>query len=200
MMRECMQNSPGHTLLVVELPASVPPSANIRVAFSLGSPLLPTQNTFEIGREVIFPVVNPANRIAELSADQLRSIYEGNVQAWSDLDASSTIGKVLAYHLSADAALSAAFSGITSQPSDQAETVPDLDTMRSLVSGNPAAIGYLPRSWLNGSVRAVPLAGIHGQENTLPILAELAEPPDAPLSAWLGCLQEKTKEAQAIPQ
>ena len=60
------------------------------------SDLLPTQQrsaekngidikSFLLGYDLIVPIVNPGNRVSNISLEQLKDIYRGKIQNWSEL-------------------------------------------------------------------------------------------------------------------
>lgn len=122
---------------------------------------------FAVAHDCIVPVVHPGNPVGNLSLEQLKGIYKGEITHWQavggpDLkitvisrDTSSGTyevweEKVMKKERVSPAALLQASSGAVAQA----------------VSSNKFAIGYLGIGYLNPAVKALSVNGIQGNEET----------------------------------
>jgi hypothetical protein len=61
--------------------------------------------------------------------------------------------------------------------------------MRQAVAADPSAIGYLPRRWVDSSLRPLSIDGISETSLRQPILAVTQTTPQGAQKEWLLCLQ-----------
>ncbi len=135
----------------------------VKLAVEKGSYPVP----FAIAYDCIVPVVSPDNTVSDLSLDQLKSIYKGEVKNWKELggpdrpivvisrDTSSGTyevweEKVMKKERVFPGALLQASSGAVSQA----------------ISKNKNAIGYLGIGYVDKNVKALSVNGIVGNEET----------------------------------
>ncbi len=122
---------------------------------------------FAIGYDCIVPVVHPANPVSNLTLEQLKAIYKGDVTNWKELggqdlkivvisrDTSSGTyevweEKVMKKERVSPAAMLQASNGAIVQA----------------ISSNKFAIGYIGLGYVNQGVKPVTVNGIHGNEAT----------------------------------
>jgi len=122
---------------------------------------------FAVAYDCIIPVVHPSNSITNLTLDQLKAIYKGEIKNWKDLggpdrtivvvsrDTSSGTyevweGKVMKKERVYPGALLQASNGAVVQA----------------VSKNKNAIGYIGLGYLDASVKALSANGISGSPET----------------------------------
>ncbi|MCU0485283.1 MAG: substrate-binding domain-containing protein [Anaerolineales bacterium] len=122
------------------------------LSIRLGSPTMEAQfYAAQIGEEQVVLVVHPENPLSELSVDDVRSIYNGQITTWDELGVSYT-KNVAAWSYPEGDELSQIFQAAvwsSGQPAIQAFLAPDPQAMLEVVRDNPGAIGYLPSSWLD---------------------------------------------------
>lgn len=122
---------------------------------------------FAVAYDCIVPVVNPANPVSNLTLDQLKGIYKGEIKNWKELggpdlkivvisrDTSSGTyevweEKVMKKERVSPAAMLQASNGAIVQA----------------VSTNKFAIGYIGLGYMNQSVKALTVGGVPGSEET----------------------------------
>jgi phosphate transport system substrate-binding protein len=122
---------------------------------------------FAIGYDCIVPVVHPANPVSNLTLEQLKAIYKGDVTNWKELggqnlkivvisrDTSSGTyevweEKVMKKERVSPAAMLQASNGAIVQA----------------ISSNKFAIGYIGLGYVNKGVKPLTVNGIHGNEAT----------------------------------
>jgi hypothetical protein len=74
-----------------------------------------------------------------------------------------------------------------------AKIAPDPNAMLQAVAADPTAIGYIPKPWVNATVRKVEIDPTLQQALILPILSISTAEPQGAARAILGCLQSRIK-------
>ena len=122
---------------------------------------------FAIAYDCIVPIVHPSNTVSNLTVEQLKAIYKGEVTNWKELggpdlkivvisrDTSSGTyevweEKVMKKERVSPAAMLQASNGAIVQ----------------VVSSNKFAIGYIGLGYVNQTVKPIPVNGIIGNEET----------------------------------
>jgi phosphate transport system substrate-binding protein len=135
----------------------------VKMAVEKGSYPVP----FAVAYDCIVPVVHPSNSVTNLTMDQLKAIYKGELKNWKDVggpdrpivvisrDTSSGTyevweGKIMKKERVYPGALLQASNGAVVQA----------------VSKNKNAIGYIGLGYVNESVKATMVNGIEGSEET----------------------------------
>jgi phosphate transport system substrate-binding protein len=133
--------------------------------YALGRNIYPVP--FRIAYDCIVPVVHPSNPVADLSVDELKQIYTGEVRNWSQFsgknheiavisrDASSGTYEVWKKKIMDKAAI---YPGAVLKPGNS-EVVTE-------VSKNPDAIGYIGLGYYNSLVKMLSVNGIKGNVAT----------------------------------
>jgi ABC-type phosphate transport system substrate-binding protein len=109
-----------------------------------------------VGYVTLLVVVNPANPLGQLSAAQLRDIFSGRANDWSEVGSLAGPIQVVCREDHSDGA--EAFDRLAlegSLPTLNALVAPDWAAMRTAVSRNPKAIGYLPAPEVGAGVRPI---------------------------------------------
>lgn len=143
-------------------------------------------------------VINPARPLENITPGQITDIFRGQVRAWADLGVGD--GDIQVVTREADAAprrvLTTVFLGAR-QLTPTARVAPDDATVRAQVAADSNAIAVLPLSWVDSSVRAVPIDGrgpewvAHGWPDypaRLPLTLFTSATPSADLAALLSWL------------
>ncbi len=116
---------------------------------------------FAIALDAIIPVVHPSNPVNNLTGDQLKAIYEGNIRNWREVGGPDRPIVIISRDSSSgtfgvwnDVALRGG------RPSPRAQLLPSNGAITQAVAGNPNAIGYIGIGYLNESLKAISLDGI----------------------------------------
>jgi DNA-binding transcriptional LysR family regulator len=166
------------------------------VALEYTQPINDTSGFYltQLGWEQLVVVVNQANPLTSLSADQLIDIFSGQTSSWA-ITSSQPIqvwifpdGNPL--RIIFDQAVMQARS-ITAE----AMLAPDPIAMLEAVSGNAYSIGYLPASWItknnpgiSAKVKTIQLDNILSSELHQPVIAISQGEPSGLLRELLACL------------
>ena len=110
-------------------------------------------------------IVNAASPVENLTIEQIRAIYTGEVTDWAQLSAAKS-GAIAVFSREDGSGTRGAFEELVGFPGrlrPGAVEAPSTGAVRSGVAGNPNAIGYISIGSVDGSVRAV---SVDGQEPT----------------------------------
>ena len=150
--------------------------------------------TAQIGEEELVMVVHPNNPIENLNLAPLRNVFSGTLPAW-DWDYLGQAPQnltVYAYPSASDIQIILASQLLSSQQPLPREVViePGPAEMRSALAADPGGLGFLPRGWVDASVKIVPIPDLPTGAWTKPILAMSAVEPQGPAREWLLCVQQ----------
>jgi undecaprenyl-diphosphatase len=152
-----------------------------------GEPANLTAFSVQIGSDQLAFIVNSSNSIQSISLNQAQAIYRGSLTTWPFTGEPIN---VWAYPQGED--IGQIFGQII-LPYDQFSSLvnlaPDPSSMRSAISLDPQAIGVIPWSWVDNSIKYLPISDVSSDTLTKPILAITSAEPQGSLYAWLSCLQ-----------
>ncbi len=122
---------------------------------------------FAIAYDCIIPIVNPANKIENLTIDQLRAIYKGEITNWKEVGGAD--GKIVivsrdtssgTYEVWEEKVMNKerVFPGALMQASNGA--------IVQAVSKNKNAIGYIGIGYINDTIKPLMVNGIKGTPET----------------------------------
>lgn len=197
----CASDNPLVGLYFIPSPISKSPILANEIVLELGNPSPRDESSYvsQIGLERIVVVTNQANKLSQLTIDELRSIYSGQTLKWGD-----GIGQPIKIwvfpigdpiRMVFDQAVMEAHSITT-----EAMLAPDPGAMLEAVSEDASAIGYLPESFItsDGAVRKskvkiIPLVGSAKEQLHQPVLAMTQTEPQGLMRDLLVCLQGKVQ-------
>lgn len=91
-------------------------------------------------------VVNSANPIENLTLDQIRAVYTGQITDWSELDASSTVGVINAYRRDAQSGSQELIEALVMQDQTMIDLpdmmIPTMGGLISMINEDPQGLGY----------------------------------------------------------
>jgi hypothetical protein len=186
----CAAKLPGIILQVEERHASFLDPMSADLILRLGAPPRLDTPAYALGTDELILVTNPSNPVASLTDDQAAGLFRGRIRNWREVGGADMPVEVWAYAEGEDlqqAFQAALLDNAPSTPSAHIAFSPE--GMAAGVASHVAAIGFLPRSLLSGSVRPVTLEGRAAP--LLPTLAIVREEPQGNLRALLACMQEK---------
>ncbi len=193
-LNACTQQQSGIALIVSELPASALQPENSNFALRWGPPASVTGSASVLGEDELVFIVNSSNQVSSLSLQQAQSIYSGNTRSWEQASQSNGEINVWEYPQGSDA--QEAFDSVIQpqgQPPSFVQLAPNPSAMVQAVAAEPLAIGFIPRRWLNDSVRTLNLTGVNPASMIQPILALTERTPIGAEKDWLTCLQGKIR-------
>ncbi len=196
-MVNCATNEPQIALYFMQSTAL---DTNLRandIALDLGQSTqdIPGSNLFQVGWEQIVVVVNKDNQSSQLSNEVLKSIFSGQVSKWEN----ATNQSIQVWVMLEGDPTRTIFDNIimsTQSLNSEAMLAPDPSAMLEAISGNVAAIGYLPQSFLNTSesnavskVRILQLEPALEAKLRQPVIAITQSEPEGLLRDLLVCVQ-----------
>jgi phosphate transport system substrate-binding protein len=122
---------------------------------------------FAVAYDCIVPVVHPSNTVAELSTDQLKAIYKGEIRNWKEIGGPNRKIVVVSRDTSSGTyevwhkkvmKKERVFPGALLQASNGA--------VSQAVAKNKNAIGYIGLGYISEAVKALRVNGIKGSEKT----------------------------------
>ncbi len=165
----------GCTTQTLLVRLNTPELAKINIRIGQPTPL--TGSAFQIASADILVVANPASPIQTMTIEQVRDLFAGRgdpaVQVWvyaPDADVQTVFDQAVMQG-----------SSVTSN----ARLASGPQEMLDAVAANPNAIGILPRSWHNGTVREVYAI------KAVPVLAITESEPQGDMLVLVSCLQKK---------
>lgn len=122
-----------------------------------------------IALDGIAVVVHPDNPVTELTVDQIKDIFTGEIANWQDVggkdapitifrreDGSGTLGAFVELTLGKDAAIT-----------DKALQQNSNGAMRTAIAGEPNAIGFVSFGYLNETIKAIIVDGIEATDDNI---------------------------------
>ena len=112
-------------------------------------------------------IVNPANKVADLTVEQIAQIFTGEITDWSQLGGEA--GTISCIGREAGSGTRDGFESIT-KTKDACKMDQELTSTGAVieaVAGNPNAIGYASLSALKDTVKAVTVGGVVCSEETV---------------------------------
>ncbi|MFO7963432.1 MAG: phosphate ABC transporter substrate-binding protein [Desulfobacterales bacterium] len=122
---------------------------------------------FAIAYDSIIPVVHPGNPVDNLTIDQLRAIYKGEITNWKEIG-----GPDLKIVINSRDTSSGTYETWEGKVMNKERVTPAAQVMASngaivqAVSNNKHAIGYIGIGYVNDSVKGLTVNGIRGSEET----------------------------------
>ena len=142
-------------------------------------------------------MVNQANPLETLSAEQLRALWSGRLPTWQALGGGTEAVEVWTY--AEGTALGERFEQAVMAgelTSSTAWLAPDPQAVLEAVAAEPGAIGYLPAAWLEGAdnalaeaVRVIQVTTELDEAFRMPVLALTEADPQGALRSLLVCFQ-----------
>jgi PBP superfamily domain len=163
---------------------SDPQTADITIR--LGPPDSLSSPSFQIGTDDVAVIVQSQNNINQLTADQIHSIFLGQVTDWKDVGGSDTPIQVWTYAQSEDIQQIFEQNVMNSQPvTSLARLAVSAQNMLDSIAKNAGSIGYLPRSLETANVHDVYKVASE------PLLAITKSQPQGAVNNLVACLQSK---------
>jgi hypothetical protein len=154
---------------------------------------------FPIAEDELVVIVNPDNPNVELSASELRALFSGRVEHWSEISVFDQPVSVWVYP--EESYLSEKFKSAVLD--DQRYTrlaylAPSPGPMLESVAAESGGIGFIPQSWLSPEVSHSQIEPDLQITLRKPILALVNTEPKAGLRELLSCLQSGDGQAYLL--
>ena len=122
----------------------------------------------ELGKEGIVVGVNNGNNISDLSSDQIRDIFNGNITNWEEVG-----GKNQEIHVITREEGSGTRDAFTSLIMDKSDIMSSAivqsstESVKQAVSTDPGAIGYMSFAHMSNDVKSLSVDGVQPSEETI---------------------------------
>jgi len=123
---------------------------------------------YVIGKEGIVIAVNNNNNVSDLSKEQVRDVFSGEIKNWKDVG-----GSDLEIHVITREEGSGTRSSFESLIMDGAKIRPDAvvqsstESVKQVVKGDPGAIGFVSLAHMSSDVKALKVDGVAPSEATV---------------------------------
>lgn len=136
----------------------------VKAAFDNGVYVVP----FAIAHDGIVPVVHPDNPVSELTMEQLRAIYNGELTNWSEVGGPDA--PIVSISRDSSSGTYGVWVDIVLQGdrvSPRTQLLPSNGAIVQTVSSNRNAIGYVGVGYINESLKPVTLDGVEPTKTTV---------------------------------
>jgi len=155
------------------------------LAMRIGQPVDLTSPAYRIGTEDVLVILNPQNPVHQLSAEQVRGLFSGEIQTWKDITGSDSPVEIWSYPHGEDVEQVFEQAVLSGSPiTSTARLANSPEEMARAVAKDINAVGILTRHWKTGDVLEVYTAV------SAPVLVITPSLPKGPSSALLACLQK----------
>lgn len=126
-----------------------------------------TPASFTVAYDCIIPVVHPSNTLKDITMDQLKAIYKGDIRNWKEIGGPDKAIVIISRDTSSGTyevweekvmKKERVFPGALLQASNGA--------VAQAVSKNPNAVGYVGVGYLNNTLKALSVNGVVGSKET----------------------------------
>jgi hypothetical protein len=207
-LHECALAHPELALILWERPSTSPDFRQADLSIRLGAPSAEDGYLALLGETEIKVIVHPSSAFADLvraglfgntanygqktdpplTLQEIKTIFQkGYTASGQPLQVWILQGDDVRRYF--DAVILDGTDFLSAEVAPQARIAPDPAAMLVAVASDPAAIGYLPATWLDDEVRPLVLDNALSLKLRLPILALAKAEPQGVSRTLLGCLQ-----------
>jgi ABC-type phosphate transport system substrate-binding protein len=152
---------------------------------------------YKIAEDELFVIVNPNNINTEFTSSELRALFNGRIEHWTEFSIFEEQVSVWIYPQ--DSILSEVFKSAVlgdQRFSRLSNLAPSPGPMREEIDADPGAIGFIPQAWLSKDISTADIDPDLQTSLRRPVLALLNSEPGAGTGELLACLQ--TGDGQEI--
>lgn len=134
-----------------------------KMAYEKGSMPVP----FRIAYDCIIPVVHPANPASDITMEDLKAVFNGNIKNWKSLGGKDA--PITVFSRDTSSGTYGVWNQLVMKKSDitpAAQLKPSNTEMVEIIEQTPHAIGYIGIGHLDETIKALSVNGIHGSEET----------------------------------
>lgn len=157
---------------------------SVDMVIRVGEPPNLANPAFQIGTENILVIANQENPITTLTSDQVRSVFMGRKQKWSELEGNDSAIQIWVFPSSEDIQILFNETILQGSPvTPTARVATSMADMVQAITSDVNAIGILPDNWKRDGIVTVFDVG------AFPVLAITSTQPEALLSTIITCMQ-----------
>lgn len=191
-INRCAAEQPAINLVLLERPTPSLDMAAADILLRWGAPASLAAPAVILGEDDLIFIVHPSNPLTQLTTADLTSLLAGKTTTWEKLapGAAKDTLKVYFYPTGEDPqqVLEKALPDLPTNR-ETGWLSPDPAAVRQAVAASPTALGFIPRRWLDSSVKAISINGLPASALRQPVLAITPKTPSDAQKAWLTCLQ-----------
>jgi phosphate transport system substrate-binding protein len=120
-----------------------------------------------IALDSILVVVNLENPLTNLSIEQIRSIFSGEITNWSQVGGDDLKIDLLLQNDSTSDVFKTRVMGTANVAEDRAQVLPSNAAVRATIAAEPGAIGLLPTHFRDGSLKSLAIDRIEASSETI---------------------------------
>ncbi len=192
----CAQQQTGINIVYLQRPApSLDPSA-AEFILRWGAPSGLTSPASIIGEDELVFIVHPSNPLSQLSQSDLRALLSGKITTWDKLPPATIKETIKVYTYAAGEDIQQVLESTLPNLPVNRETgwlAPDPASVRQAVAASPVALGYIPKRWLDSSVKTVNITDLPAASLRQPLLAITRAQPGDAQKIFLQCLSEAVR-------
>jgi hypothetical protein len=195
-INRCAAEQPAVNLVLLERPTSALDLASADIILRWGAPSALAAPAAILGEDELVFIVHPTNPLNQLSAADLASLLTGKTTTWEKLSPGAAKDPLKVFFYPAGEDPQQVLEKNLPDLTPNRETgwlAPDPAAARQAVAANPTALGFIPRRWLDASVKALAISGLTASTLRQPILAITPKAQTDSQKAWLTCLQTAFK-------
>ena len=201
-MNACQQESDNLDILFGQQAVSDSSDLTDDVFIAYGEIQNLSDSVFQIGTDSLALAAHPSVPMTNASTTLAAQVFSANLKTWAEtyescvecFSSSPQSGDIVMFIYPYETRLRQATVELLPAGSHFASTAlvaPGARQVRESLAVNPTAIGFLPRKWLDSSVKEILLTGAVGSAPQIPILAYTANNFDDTLADWLICVQNR---------
>lgn len=195
-INRCAVEQPGFNMVLLERPTAALDLSTADIILRWGAPAAMAAPAIILGEDELVFIVHPSNPLNQLSAADLTSLLTGKTAAWDKLSPGASKDPLKVYFYPAGEDLQLVVDKAFRDLAINRETgwlAPDPAAVRQVVAASPTALGFIPRRWLDSSIKMLSITGLTASSLRQPVLAISPKPPTEAQKAWLACLQTAFK-------
>jgi phosphate transport system substrate-binding protein len=185
----CVEQIPETVIFLEEVPYTSIQDQTSDLLLWMGEPMEDGRYASPLVREEFVVIINPENPLDKIDRDDLRAIYTGRMENWEDIAGIDSQISIWAYPMENE--VQEIFSEVIlegNKISSLAHLAPGAQEMLESVSSDPAAIGVIPKAWLDDSVEELPFSGSSLHQ---PVFVLSKGEPQGKLRELVACLQSQ---------
>lgn len=203
-MTSCQKVIPIPNLLLLQRTWQVDQSEKTDLFMMYGEKPGLGKFSYQIGLDEIVPIAHPEIGFETASAQLIEEIFLNQLMSWNQVyDACpSCFNQFLTgeeqtisiYTYPPQTSISLIFSDsiLGGAPvSARINIAPNASTMKQAIQKEKYSIGYLPKSWVDDSIKAIDVSVTGDEKIIIPIIAAGDNQLNATLDTWLKCVQNK---------
>ena len=203
-MVDCQNDQEGLNILLSQEAFEAGKPAKAAIALAYGEIEGIGTEVFQVGTELLVPVVHKDSPLTLLSSELAEAVFSGQIKTWEAATEycpecffiSGMKGDINLYTYTPGTQLYETTSLLyaNSKPlSSTARLAPNSAAIREALRLDLQGLTIMPNSWVDSTIIAINYEIADGRTPSIPVLAYTNETLSEPLKAWLACVQNSIK-------